>query len=226
MTKNSFLFKLVVLVLVALLSGMSSIVLSATSSARYGSLAVVGLVEINGEKAVTGGTVFSDSMITTGKQSSTSISLASLGRVELYAESAARLTFNESFLSGAIEKGEVRVSTPTGVSARFTTARGVVQVDGSQSTSFVVTVIQGQTDIRSIMGTIELISGTECSLIVPGRDDASNPSPQSTRSRKRLIIWLAAIGSGAATAIWLVTKGTDRNDEMDFGGTVVIPSPR
>src|SRR6185295_8550299 len=148
MTKTSFLFKLVVLVLVALLSGMSSIVLSATSSARYGSLSVVGLVEVNGEKAVTGGTVFSGNLIVTGNQSVANISLGKLGRVELSADSAVRLSFDESFLSGAIEKGEVRVSTPTGVSARFTTARGVVQVDGSQSTSFVVTVIQGQTDIR------------------------------------------------------------------------------
>lgn len=221
MINNTSILKLVTVVLLALVPMMFSSAVLASSGIRSGSLSVFGQVEVNGERAFSGGTIFSDSTITTGKQSGASISLGALGRVELSANSAARLSFAESILKGVIEKGAARVSTPRGVSVRLATAHGIIQVDGSQATSFTVTAGPDQPEIEATSGTIELISGAECSLIVAGKGDAPG---QSHQSRKSLIILLAAMSGGAATAVWLMTRGSDPHNDMDFGGTVTIGS--
>lgn len=222
MINNTSILKLVSVILLALVPMMSSPAVLASSGIRSGSLSVFGQVEVNGERAFSGGTLFSDSTITTGEQSGASISLGALGRVELSANSAARLSFEESILKGTIEKGRARISTSPGVSVRLATAQGIIQVDGSQATSFTVTVGPEQPEIEATSGTIELIAGAECSLIVAGKGESPG---QAHQSRKSLIIWLAAMSGGAATAVWLMTRGSDPHNDMDFGGTVGGFSP-
>lgn len=221
MINNTSILKLVSMVLLVLVPITSSSAVLASTGIRSGSLSVFGQVVVNGERAFSGGTIFSDSTITTGEQSGASINLGALGRVELSANSAAELSFAESNVKGSIEKGAARVSTPRGVSVRLATAHGIIQVDGSQATSFTVTAGADQPEIEATSGTIELISGAECSLIVAGK---GNPPGQSHQSRKSLIIWLAAMSGGAATAIWLMTRGSDPHNDMDFGGIVTTGS--
>ena len=70
-------------VAVAVLSVYSMVVLAAPGAKASGELSVSGQVTVNGQKMISGGTVFSDSVISTAAQSSASVSISKVGRVEL-----------------------------------------------------------------------------------------------------------------------------------------------
>jgi hypothetical protein len=186
----------------------------------------VGAVEVNGQKATSGGTVFSDNQIVTREQSGATINLGVMGRVALFASSTLRLSFSDSGLKGRLAQGEARVSTPAGVSVTISTPGGIAQVDGGQPTSFTVTTQNGETKVAATVGTVELISDAGCTLI-SARDDTDAgglPNQQGSGSRKAVLMW-AALGGAVAAAIWVVAHDTTpREEDLDFGGTVTVPS--
>jgi phage baseplate assembly protein gpV len=80
-------------VAVAVLSVYSMVVLAAPGAKASGELSVSGQVTVNGQKVISGGTVFTDSTISTAAQSSASVSISKVGRVELAPNSNLRLSF-------------------------------------------------------------------------------------------------------------------------------------
>ena len=85
MTNKTWSRKLVALSVAAAVLSVSSMLVLATPGARSAELSVSGNVTVNGQKAISGGTIFSDSVIVTAKDSSAVVSLAKLGRIELSA---------------------------------------------------------------------------------------------------------------------------------------------
>jgi len=83
-------------VAVAILSVYSMVVLaSPAAKAPSGELKVSGTVTVNGESVISGGTLFSDSVITTAEKSMATVNLSKLGRVELSPNSSLRISFTE-----------------------------------------------------------------------------------------------------------------------------------
>jgi molybdopterin-binding protein len=214
-------------VAVAVLSVYSMVVLaSPTAKAPSGELSVSGQVTINGENVVSG-TVFSDSLIATAEKSSATVSLSKLGRVELAPSSGLKLSFTDNTVMGLLENGSANVSTLAGNSVSFTTKDGTVVVDGSQTTSFTVKVVNGVTSLTTHSGVAELRlaggsvkhvaageSATAGSPDTPGEDDDDLSSGETFA--------LLALGAGAIAAIlWATMHGNDVN----FGGTAVVVSP-
>jgi DUF4097 and DUF4098 domain-containing protein YvlB len=214
-------------VAVAVLSVYSMVVLaSPTAKAPSGELSVSGQVTINGEKVVSG-TVFSDSLIATAEKSSATVNLSKLGRVELAPNSGLQLSFTEKGVSGLLESGSANVSTLAGNSVDFTTKDGVVMVDGSQTTSFTVKVVNGVTsltthsgsaELRSTSGSVKHVAAGESATAGtkngPGDDDDDLTSGETFA--------LVALGAGAIAAIlWATLHGNDVN----FGGNVNVVSP-
>src|SRR5437763_14932825 len=112
-------------VTIAVLSVYSMVALAKAGQAGVsGELSVSGQVTINGQAAISGATVFSDSVVATGANSSATVSLGKLGRVELMPSSSIKLSFSESNISGALDAGRVQVSTLAGTSAIVTTTDG------------------------------------------------------------------------------------------------------
>ena len=91
-----------------------------------GELSVSGQVTVNGQSAISGATVFSDSTVTTAANSSAVVSLGKLGRVELLPASSMKISFSDAGVSGMLEAGRARVSTPAGVGATISTKDGAV----------------------------------------------------------------------------------------------------
>ena len=213
-------------VAVAILSVYSMVVLaSPATKAPSGELSVSGSVTVNGENAIAGGTVFSDSLITTAEKSSATVNLSKLGRVELDATSSMKLSFTEMSLTGLLDNGTAHVSTVAGIAVNFTTSDGVVVVDGSQSTSFTVSVIKGVTSLTTHSGVAELREGDSVKQVAAG-ENAMAGTPQGTTDDDdddggRLAAVLI-LGAGAiAGIIYAATRGNDLN----FGGSVVVISP-
>jgi formylmethanofuran dehydrogenase subunit C len=220
--------KFIAMSVAAAVLSVSSMLTLASPGARSGELSVSGDVTVNGQKAISGGTIFSDSVIVTAKSSSAVVSLGKLGRVELLANTSVRLSFADNSISGLMDSGRARVSTPAGVSVNLTTKDGSVMVDGSQVTSFTASMENGNTTVTTEAGLAELRSGATVTKIAAGESGVAG-TPQMAKaddedgklSGGALAAILLATGGAVAAILWAIRD----DDNLNFGGTVIVVSP-
>ena len=214
-------------VAVAVLSVYSMVVLAAPGAKASGELSVSGQVTVNGQKVISGGTLFSDSAIVTADQSSAVLSISKLGRVELAPNSSLRVSFVDHSLTAMLETGSANVSTLAGISVNLTTKDGTVLVDGSQATSFTVNAMRGRTSIATNSGLAQLRAGGTLKQIAAGESaTAGTPTPDDKdddggMSGGALAVLLLAVGGAVAAVIFATTH----NNDLNFGGQVVVVSP-
>lgn len=199
-----------------------------------GELSVSGQVAVNGQNAISGATVFSDSTVTTAKGSSAVVSLGKLGRVELQPESSMKLSFNETSVTGMLDAGRVRVSTPAGVSVNITTKDGTVVADGSQAAAFTVDTECGNTVVMAQTGSAVLRAGNKTTQIAAGQDATAGTAQPGTRcTRLTRTDTFGKLSGGALAALLLAAGGavaaavfaSRHNNNLNFGGTVIDISP-
>ena len=214
-------------VAVAVLSVYSMVVLAAPGAKASGELSVSGQVTVNGQKVISGGTLFSDSAIVTADQSNAVVSISKLGRVELAPNSSLRVSFVDHSLTAMLETGSAHVSTLAGISVNLTTKDGTVLVDGSQATSFTVNAMRGRTSIATESGLAQLRAGGTLKQIAAGESaTAGTPTPDDKDDEggihgSELAILLLAVGGAVAAVIFATTH----NNDLNFGGQVVVVSP-
>jgi hypothetical protein len=220
-------------VAVAILSVYSMVVLaSPAAKAPSGELSVSGQVMVNGENALSGGTVFTDSLLTTAEKSVATVNLSKLGRVELLPNSGLKLGFTETSINGLLQNGSVRVSTVVGTTVNITTADGAVVVDGSQATSFTVSVLKGITSLTTHSGLAQLRGGGSVKQVAAGEsatagtpqrtDCGATPCTQRGLGGGALAALLLAAGGAIAAILW--ASSHDSND-FNFGGNPIVISP-
>lgn len=214
-------------VAVAVLSVYSMVVL-ASPGARVasGEMSIVGDVAVNGQKVISGGTFFSDGMIATAHESSATVNISRLGRVELAPNSSLRLSFTDNSIMGLLEAGSAQVATLAGVSVNLTTKDSSIVVDGSEATSFGVTVEKNGTALATQAGRAELRSGGAVKLVAAGESATAGmpqtpPPSDDGLSGGRLAVLLLAAGGAIAAIIIAATH----DNEINFGGTVNVVSP-
>ena len=216
-----------VTVAVAVLSVYSMVVLAAPGAKASGELSVTGQVTVNGQKVISGGTLFSDSTISTADQSSASVSIGKLGRVELAPNSNLRLSFSDNSINAMLQTGSAHVSTLAGVSVNLTTKDGTVVVDGSQATSFIVNASHGRTSISTEAGLAQLRTTSGVKQIAAGESAmAGMPSPQAKDDDEgihgtALAVLLLAVGGAVAGVLYAALH----NNDLNFGGSVTVVSP-
>jgi ferric-dicitrate binding protein FerR (iron transport regulator) len=216
------------LVAVAILSVYSMVVLaSPAAKAPSGELSIAGQVMVNGETAVSGGTFFSESIITTAEKSNATVSLSKMGRVELLPSSNLKLSFTDKSITGLLDNGTARVSTVAGTSVNFTTKDGIVVVDGSQATSFTVNVVKGITYMTTHSGVAQLRVGSTVKQVAAGESaTAGTPVPDTGDDDDDMssgeLAALLLLGAGAVAGILYAAM---HNNDLNFGGTVVVISP-
>jgi hypothetical protein len=215
-------------VAVAILGVYSMVVLaSPAAKAPSAELSVTGQVTVNGENAFSGGTLFSESTIATATKSSATVNLSKLGRVELAPSTGLKLSFTDNSVLGLLENGTAHVSTLPGVAVNFTTADGIVAVDGSQPTSFTVNVVEGVTSLTThtgvaqlnVNGSVRTIAAGETATSVPQGDTPGEDDDDLDGGETLALI---AVGAGAIAAI--IYAVTHEND-LEFGGSVTVVSP-
>jgi phage baseplate assembly protein gpV len=214
-------------VAVAVLSVYSMVVLAAPGAKAAGELSVSGQVTVNGQKVVSGGTVFSDSTISTAAQSSASVSISKVGRVELAPNSNLRLSFADNSITGVLETGSAQVATLAGTTVNLTTKDGTVVVDGSQATTFTVSASRGRTSMSTLSGIAQFKTGGSVKQVAAGESaTAGVPNPQTDdddddMSGGALAVLLLAVGGAVAGVLYAVMHDNDLN----FGGSVTVVSP-
>src|SRR5438128_4113790 len=172
-------------VAVAILSVYSMVALAAPGQkAPSGELSVSGQVTVNGQAAISGATVLSDSVVATGANSSATVSLGKLGRVELFPNSSVKLSFGNANISGALEAGRVQIATLAGVSSIITTKDGAAVADASQAASFMVDIECGNTIVASQAGLGELRASGQSKTVAAGSSEwAGGPQPGTRCTR-------------------------------------------
>ena len=220
-------------VALAILSVYSMVVLASPSAkAPSGELSVSGQVTVNGENAISGGTVFSDSVITTAEKSVGIVNLSKLGRVELNPSSSLKLSFTDQSIMGLLENGSAHVSTLPGITVNFTTTDGVVVVDGSQATSFTVSVVKGITSLTTHSGIAQLRVGGSVKRVAAG-ESATAGTPVQAAGCGGAPCAARGLSSGALAAILLAAGGaiaaallaSHEGNDFNFGGNPVVFSP-
>jgi ferric-dicitrate binding protein FerR (iron transport regulator) len=215
------------LVAVAVLSVYSMVVLAAPGAKASGELSVSGQVTVNGQKVISGGTIFTDSTISTAAQSSASVSISKVGRVELAPNSNLRLSFADNSISAMLETGSAQVSTVTGTTVNLTTKDGTVVVDGTQATTFTVSASRGRTSVSTLSGMAQFKTGGASKQVAAGESaTAGTPNPQTDdddddMSGGALAVLLLAVGGAVAGVLYAAFH----NNDLNFGGDVTVVSP-
>jgi hypothetical protein len=204
-------------------------------AAPYGSTAdisVTGTVTVNGQAAVSNSTIVSGSSIVTGADSSATISLGKIGRVELMSDSNLTLQFSESSITGIISSGKVRVTNAAGVATSITSKDAVAIADAGQSDTFVVEVECSHTHVDTMAGIVTVREGTNDKQVVAGTSATAGNLAQTgcqpcLRPNSAPPVrfggpwWLLLVAAGVAgTAIFF-----GRKNEIDLGGGTVVVSP-
>lgn len=204
-------------------------------AAPYGSTAdisVTGTVTVNGQAAVSNSTIVSGSSIVTGADSSATISLGKIGRVELMSDSNLTLQFSESSIAGVINSGKVRVTNGAGVATSITSKDAVAIADAGQSDTFVVEVECSHTHVDTMAGIVTVREGTNDKQVVAGTSATAGNLAQTgcqpcLRPNSAPPVrfagpwWLLLVAAGVAgTAIFF-----GRKNEIDLGGGTVVVSP-
>jgi len=221
---------------VAVLSVYSMVVLATPGQLGQtgGELSASGQVTINGQNAISGATVFSDSTVTTAKGSSAVVSLGKLGRVELLPDTTMKISFTDTGITGALESGRTRVSIPSGVSATITTKDGAVVADNTQADAFSIDTECGNTIVATQVGRVELRAGNNVKQIAAGSQDTAGQAAPGTRCTRLKTEGMKGIGGGALAALLLaaggaiaaaILAGRTENNDLNFGGSVVVISP-
>ncbi len=234
---------------VAILSLYSMVVLAAPGQTKTsGVLTVSGDVTVDGAKAVSGATVFPDSIIATAQNSSASISLGKLGRVELMPNSSLKLGFTEAGMSASLDAGKARVATSQGVAASVMTKDGSAVADSNQASIFTVDVECGNTFVATQAGRVELRAGSATKQVAAGQDatagqattgqattgQAAAGQAPGTRCTRLRTEGMQGIGGGALAALLLAAGGaiaavvfatTSDNNDLQFGGNATVISP-
>jgi hypothetical protein len=223
---------------VAVLSVYSMVVLATPGqlgqTGTSGELSANGQVTINGQNAISGATVFSDSTVQTAKGSSAVVSLGKLGRVELLPDTIMKVSFNESGITAMLESGRARVSIPAGISATVNTKDGSVIADNTQADAFMIDTECGNMIVATQVGKVELRAGSKVSQIAAGSQDTAGQAAPGTRCTRLKTEGMRGLGGGALAALLLaaggaiaaaILAGRSENNDLNFGGSVVVVSP-
>jgi len=161
------------------------------NSQLKGQLIANGPVTVNGNKAITGTTIFTDSNIAVdcAKGNSAIVNLGYLGRIELVPGTKMTLRFKDGMITGDLQDGKAIINTPGGVKVAVNTPDGVVSADCAQSC---VTPV-------AVQGFVQ------CAVVAPAAPPP--PLPPSGLSGRAIAGILA--GAGAAGAIAASTAGEE-----------------
>ena len=222
---------------IAVLSLYSMVVLATPGQTGQtgpsGELSISGQVTVNGQNAISGATVFSDSTITTAANSSATISLGNLGRVQLMPNTSLKLSFTETGLTGSLSSGRVQVSNMASTSAVISTNDGSAVADTSQANVFTVDIECGNTVVATQTGKVELRAGNTTKQVAAGQDATAGTAQPGTRCTRLKVEGMKGISGGALAALLLAAAGAiavalfHHTDPPEFGGgePPVIVSP-
>jgi hypothetical protein len=172
-----------------------------------GELSVTGSVMINGTQGISGATVFTDSQIKTSRNSSATINLGKLGRVQLGPESEMTLRFSDGNIGGNLTAGRAVVSAPAGVSIAVATAEGIATSDGKQPAALTIDVTCGNTRVVASRSAAKVTSGSKVEYVAAGSEVAVGQAQAPRCARLSTAGQAQQLSAGAIAALIIAGVG-------------------
>jgi len=193
-----------------------------------GELTAFGQVQINGQEAPSGVTVFPGSRFATGKDSGALLNLGAAGRVRLSPETAGLIDFGELKLGGTLDAGSITVSKPEGVVAVFNTKGELVTANEAAATVFTLQVTDRGTLVKVTEGSVELRSGNTTKLVTAGQTAGTGTPQQNDDDDKKKggWFWFGVAGFVATVGgaiIWSLSQDDNNNNNPDRTPIIVSP---
>jgi hypothetical protein len=186
---------------IAVFTTTSMVALATPERALMGELTVTGsAVTVNGERAASGRSISSSTVIATSDDSSAVINLGTTGRIELAPNSSLNLNFDEKTISGSINEGNVKVSSAPGVEVKVATKEGEITNESSELNVFAVDAA-GKAVTES--GTLYLNNG-ESVVQTGGQQTGGQQTPDDDASS--IVPVGILVGAVAASIIYLATR--------------------
>jgi hypothetical protein len=225
MIKETWIRKFIAVWVAITILVVYSTIAAGTPGAPWGEMSVSGDVTVDGQKAISGGTFFSGSTIVTAANSSATLSLGTLGRIELLPNSSLSVSLARNGIAGLFCAGRGRFSTPEGVQVNLSTEDASVIVNGSEATSFTVNTEKGSTIVATETGLAELRSGAGVEEVAAGESAVAGAEPQAivarlaTRANRPILV----NGAGAASGAIILTGATLETPDQ-VGATIDLGS--
>ena len=200
-----------------------------------GVISINGTVRINGQSAIAGQTLFANSNVVTFADSESRIALNNLAKLNLSPNTDLTVDSSKTTLSIFLKAGRVLGSVPAGVFIDFTTADLSIKNDAKEPVVFRIETAEcGGTDISISAGHLETRQADQLLTVKAGETlsttagSAAIHPGQPALSRKRSIGLFVGIGAAVAVmlAVALGTNDEDQENPGDFGGSIMVPSPR
>jgi hypothetical protein len=140
-----------------------------STSQLSGQLIANGPVTLNGNKAITGTTVLTDSNIAVDCVSGNSavINLGKLGRIDLVAGTKMTLRFSDGLISGELQDGKAVISTPQDVKVEVKTADGVVTSNCVQQTVQQTSTCVTPVAVQSFTQCVPVVAAAPAPVPIP-----------------------------------------------------------
>jgi hypothetical protein len=212
----------------------------AASNTSKAEITVTGQVTVDGQPVVSNSTIVSGNSIVTGSNSTATISLGKLGKIEILADSALMLKFGEANITGVLSAGKLQVSNSVGIATSVTTKDAVVIADSAQANYFTVEVACADTVATTISGLVtmrnggidkQVAAGTDASVGIPAQagckpcfrpGGVAAPLPLAGLGAGALIALLVGAAGAIGTA---VIVGTSGGGDTTIGGGIITVSP-
>ena len=198
-----------------------------------GSISVQGIVNVNGQRATEGQTLFAKSMIETALGSETLITLRNGSRLNLSAEGALAIESSERRVLGSMYAGRALLNIPAGVVLNFSTAD--VSINKKSADDAVLIMVEttecAGTKLSVMRGQLEVHHHGQARLLKFGESLSTSPAqtgqPQTQNSWNKKKTLGVIFGAGGAVAILLAVAlgNNDENQQAPGGGVVCAPSP-
>ena len=198
------------------------------SESSMGTINIAGVVKINGQNAMSGQTVFSNSSVLTAANSESLIEFGNLARLKLEAESDLIVDASKQRIAGSLRTGRLLGSLPAGVSLDFQTADFSIATAAGKPVTFSMrtqecegtslSVSEGTVDVRTGDKVLTLKAGDSFSTFV---DATTQGAPQNFSHRKRVGL---IIGISAAVTILLIAVIGRDHEVAAPGGCIDILS--
>lgn len=238
MLNKNYIRKALASCLLVAVTSVSSLVAMAADSLQEAtaSISVKGNVMVNDRAAISNSTIISGSTITTGENtdSSATVDLGKLGRVELFSQSSLVLKFDANGIYATLLVGKVRVANMTGVATTVTTKEGMAIGDTRMANTFVVETECGRSAVNTEIGVATLraegqdkqvAAGTEAvagSLSQAGCRPCTRPDPNATFPTAKFFPFFLPILLGAGVgAVVLASKSGSNEVGVGSGGIIV-----
>jgi hypothetical protein len=183
--------------IVALYVTYSMVALANTGNKTTGELIVNGTaqVTVNGEVAQTGRSIFSASTITTSENTTATINLGKVGKIELAPNSSLTVDFDQASITGSLTSGSATVSAATGTNAVINTLNGSVSTESAHSSVFTANAEN------------------------PAKDDDNK---NKKKGGAAWWVWGAVFAAAATGVLWAAFSD---NNSANIGGSGTVVSP-